>query len=565
MRKIWNVRPLKSAQQQLLTAELGISPIIAQVLLNRGITTPQEARQYLHGGRNDVHDAFLLKDMDKAAARVRQAIARREPIVVYGDYDVDGLTSCALLFLVLRELGAQVSCYIPHRIDEGYGVNRDACVAIKKNNAALVITVDCGISSFEEVEYLKAEGIDVIVTDHHQPREGKIPRALAVIDPFQEGCRYPYKELAGVGLAYKLAQAVAGECCDVCEHLDLVALGTISDVAPLTGENRILVKYGLEQLSQTKKIGLKALKEVAGIARRRLAASHVGFILGPRINATGRMGSSEKALQLLLSTDEAEALLLAKALDAENKQRRKEEGKTLKEALTMMEREINFAHHRCVVLHHDEWHPGVIGIVASRIAERFYRPTILISTKEGLGKGSGRSIRNFHLFESLEKCDHLLEEFGGHEKAVGLKITRENIAGFKKVFNEIAHEMLSAQDLIPMVDIDMDITLSALSEKLINDLEQCAPFGRGNSQPVFASRDLQCKGRPRFLRGESLKLWVTDGKVTCEAFGNKFLDSDISRLNQGFSIVYSPSMNDWQGISTIQLKLKDIHIPEPVF
>ncbi|MDO8971894.1 MAG: DHH family phosphoesterase, partial [Saprospiraceae bacterium] len=225
MRKIWNVRPLKSAQQQLLTADLGISPIIAQVLLNRGITTPQEARQYLHGGRNDVHDAFLLKDMDKAAARVRQAIARREPIVVYGDYDVDGLTSCALLFLVLRELGAQVSCYIPHRIDEGYGVNRDACVAIKKNNAALVITVDCGISSFEEVEYLKAEGIDVIVTDHHQPREGKIPRALAVIDPFQEGCRYPYKELAGVGLAYKLAQAVAGECCDVCEHLDLVALG----------------------------------------------------------------------------------------------------------------------------------------------------------------------------------------------------------------------------------------------------------------------------------------------------------------------------------------------------
>jgi Single-stranded DNA-specific exonuclease len=275
------------------------------------------------------------------------------------------------------------------------------------------------------------------------------------------------------------------------------------------------------------------------------------------------MGSAEKALQLLLSTDESEALSLARALDAENKQRQKEEGKTLKEALAIMEHEINFAHHRSVVLHHDDWHPGVIGIVASRIAERFYRPTILISTKNEVGKGSGRSIRNFHLFDALVKCNHLLEEFGGHEKAAGLSIMRENLADFKKVFNEMAREALQPEDLIPAIDIDMELALGALSEKFIADLEQCAPFGMGNPQPVFASHDLKLKGRPRSLRGSTLKLWVTDGAVTCEALGSKFGDIDFSGIDTGISIVYSPAMNDWQGISTIQLKLKDIQFPSP--
>ncbi len=558
MQKTWNIRPVDVVKQRLLSSELGISPVIAQIMLNRGISTVDAAESYLRSDLGDSCDSFRLKDMRPAVARIRQAIARKENIVVYGDYDVDGLTSCALLFEVLRKLGAAVTCYIPHRIDEGYGVNRDACVTIKNRNAGLMITVDCGIGSCDEVAYLSSQGIDTIITDHHQPREGTLPAACAIINPRQTGCSYPYKELAGVGLAYKLAQALAGDTLDISEHLDLVALGTISDVAPLTGENRVLVKYGLEQLSQTKKTGLRALKEVAGISRRRLSASHVGFILGPRINATGRMGSAEKALQLLLCTDEAEALALAKTLDEENKQRQKEEGKTLKEALALMEHEINFSHHRSVVLHHDDWHPGVIGIVASRIAERFYRPTILISTKDGLGKGSGRSIRNFHLFDALAKCDHLLEGFGGHEKAAGLSIVRENLADFKKIFNEMAHAALQPEDLIPAIDIDMEITLSALSEKLINDLEQCAPFGMGNPQPVFASRELKLKGRPRSLKGNTLKLWVTDGQVTCEALGSKFGDLDLSGIDQGVSIVYSPAMNDWQGISTIQLKLKDI-------
>ena len=298
--------------------------------------------------------------------------------------------------------------------------------------------------------------------------------------------------------------------------------------------------------------------EITGISKSKISTSHVGFILGPRINASGRMYSAEKALELLLSEDYEHALLLAKELDNYNKQRQKEEAKTLKQATSMMQSEINFKHHRSVVLHNDEWHPGVIGIVASRIAEKYYRPTILISTKDKMGKGSGRSIRNFHLFDTLSKCDHLLEGFGGHEKAAGISILKNNLLDFKKFFNEMVHKTLSGGDLIPVIDVDMEVSLSDLSEKLINELELCAPFGMGNPRPVFASRDLRAKDRPKTLRGNSFKIWLTDGKTTCEALGSKFNDIDVSDISNGFSVVYSPSINDWQGIHTIQLKLKDL-------
>jgi len=420
--------------------------------------------------------------------------------------------------------------------------------------------VDCGIGSHEEVKYLNSVGIDIIITDHHRIHGGKIPPAYAVINSLQKGCAYPYKDLAGVGIAYKFAQALTSGVMDISRHLDLVALGTISDVTPLIGENRILVKHGLEVLNNTSKTGLKALMEITGILKKKISTQHVGFILGPRINASGRMGAAEKALELLLSTDYEHALRLAKDLDNANRQRQKEESKTLKQAISMMQSEINFKHHRSVVLHNDEWHPGVIGIVASRIAEKYYRPTILISTKDDLGKGSGRSIRNFHLFDTLSKCDHLLEEFGGHEKAAGISILKSNLLDFKKFFNEMVHKTLSCEELVPVIDVDTEVSLSVLSEKLINELELCAPFGMGNTRPVFASHDLRAKDRPRTLRGNGFKLWLTDGKVTCEALGSKFNDFDISDISSGFSVVYSPSINDWQGINTIQLKLKDIQL-----
>ncbi len=558
MQKIWNIREIDAKKQRFFAKDLGVSPILAQILLNRGIQTKEQARGYLYDDISKCFDPFLFKGMRKALKRTRQAIAGKEKIFIYGDYDVDGLSSAALLYFVLKDLGADVACYIPHRVEEGYGLNKQACMNLKKQKAKLIITVDCGIGSHDEVKYLNSIGIDIIITDHHRILEDRIPPAYAVINSLQKGCAYPYKGLAGVGIAYKFAQALTSGVMDISSHLDLVAMGTICDVAPLTGENRILVKHGLEVLSNTNKAGLKALMEITGIAKKKISTQHVGFILGPRINASGRMGSAEKALELLLSTDYEHALRLAKGLDNANRQRQKEESKTLKQAISMMQSEINFKHHRSVVLHNDEWHPGVIGIVASRIAEKYYRPTILISTKDELGKGSGRSIRNFHLFDTLSKCDHLLEEFGGHEKAAGISILKSNLLDFKKFFNEMARKTLSCEELVPVIDVDMEVSLSVLSENLIKELELCAPFGMGNPRPVFASRDLRAKDRPRTLRGNGFKIWLTDGKVTCEALGSKFNDIDISDKSDGFSVVYSPSINNWQGINTIQLKLKDL-------
>jgi len=559
MQKIWKIKPSNNIDQKKLARELGVSPILAQILINRGINNSADAQKYLNCDLNDLHDPFLLKDMSLAVKRIKKAIKLKEQIVIYGDYDVDGVTSCSVLFNTLKQLNAEVSCYIPHRVDEGYGLNTQACAKIKQQGAALIITVDCGINAFEQVDYLNSVKLDVIITDHHQPADD-VPRALAVINSLQKDCNYPYKNLAGVGIAYKLACALIGPEQDISVHLDLVALGTICDVALLTGENRIFVKHGLERLSQTKKIGLQALKQVAGIANRKIEAYHVGFILGPRINATGRMGSAAKALELLLSEDYAQALILAQALDAENKLRKKEEAKTLRQALAMVDREVNFKTDKAVVLHNDDWHPGVIGIVASRITERFYRPTILISTKGEIGKGSGRSIRNFHLFDTIAKCEHLLEGFGGHKKAAGLSILKDNLPEFKKLFNEIAFNCLNPEDMMPVINIDMQIPVSDLSEELINEIEKCAPFGMGNTRPLFSSVDLNLKGASRALRANSFKMWITDGKITCEALASNFSDIDINHINNGFSIVYSPAINDWQGINTLQLKLKDMKL-----
>ncbi|MCK4994885.1 MAG: single-stranded-DNA-specific exonuclease RecJ [Candidatus Omnitrophica bacterium] len=558
MQKTWNILKIDTKKQQSFSKDLGISPILAQILLNRGIQTKDQARRYLYDDISKCFDPFLFKGMRKAIKRTQKAIAAKEKIFIYGDYDVDGLSSTALLYFVLRDLGADVECYIPHRVEEGYSLNKQACVNLKERKVQLIITVDCGISSHAEVKYLNSAGIDIIITDHHRIHAGKIPSAYAVINSMQKGCSYPYKDLAGVGIAYKFAQALTTGVMDISNHLDLVALGTICDVAPLIGENRILVKHGLDVLSDTGKIGLKALMEVTGISKKKITTQHVGFIIGPRINASGRMHSAHKALELFISTDYEHALRLAKDLDNYNKQRQKEEAKTLKQATSMIQSEINFKYHRSVVLHNDEWHPGVIGIVASRIAEKYYRPTILISTKDKVGKGSGRSIRNFHLFDTLSKCDHLLEGFGGHEKAAGISILKNNLMDFKEFFNDMVRKTLTGEELVPVIDVDMEVSLSALSQKLIEELELCAPFGRGNPRPVFASRDLKAKDRPKTLRGNSFKIWLTDGKVTCEALGSKFTDIDITDINSGFSVVYSPSINDWQGINTIQLKLKDL-------
>lgn len=558
MQKIWNVKKFDIALQQRFSRELNIPPLIAQLLINRNIVNIQEAQEFLRCSLSDLHDPFLLKGMQSAVSRIKSSIQNKERIVIWGDYDVDGLTSVALLKTILIKLGANVGHYIPHRTEDGYGLNMEAAKKLAADKTKLVITVDCGINGFDEVDFLKQKGVDVIITDHHRPQGSDLPNAFSVINPFQAGCLYPFKYLAGVGIAFKLAQAITGE--GLFEHIDFVALGTISDVVPMTGENRIFVKHGLAQLSKTKKAGLLKLLDKVGIKDKEITIMHAGFMLGPRLNAAGRVGSSENSLKLLMVESHSEALALAEQLNDDNRLRQQLEAKTLSEALAKIEQEINFKQHRVIVLYKDDWHPGVIGIVASRIVERFYRPAILFSSKNNsLAKGSGRSIDSFHLFDALLECEDFLEEFGGHSRACGLSIRLDRIEDFKTAINNYALDKVLSQDFSPKLDVDAEIPLSLLSEGLIGEINSLAPFGQGNPKPVFATKAVTLKGKPQILGKNTIKMWVSDGDITCQAVGFKMADSfSVFDMPLVLDICYTAGMNKWQGATSIELNLKDL-------
>ncbi|MDD5422570.1 MAG: single-stranded-DNA-specific exonuclease RecJ, partial [Candidatus Omnitrophica bacterium] len=491
MRKIWRIKDPDPLAQDCLSSALNISKITAQLLANRGVTDAALASDFLRSSLSSCHDPFLLKDMDKAVYRIKKAIAGNEKMLVYGDYDVDGMTGVTILYSALKNLGAIVDSYIPNRLEEGYGLNTNAIKRAHKDGVTLIITVDCGITSFKEIEHAGAINIDVIVTDHHEIVESRIPSAYAVVNPLQESCSYPFKHLAGVGIAYKLVKALYENTPFFAEDfLDLVSLGTVADIAPLIGENRTLTKYGLDELNRRGRVGLKALMDVSGLKDKDISSGHIGFMLGPRINAMGRIGSPQKALELLLSDDSSAAAKIAKIMDAENRSRQKIEAKILDEALSKVEREVNFKYHRVIVLASEGWHSGVIGIVASRIADRFYRPTILISLDGKLGKGSGRSIDRFHLFEYLFRCREILSGFGGHEAACGITIEKDRIDDFRDRINEEVSKDVDENVFIPGLDIDIDIPLSMLSENVISEIESLSPFGPDNPRPVLASRGL---------------------------------------------------------------------------
>lgn len=570
MQKAWEITSIDKSKCDCLSKALNISPLLAHLLLNRGVLNVEEARRFLSCSLSSLFDPFLLKDMEKAVERIESAIKSDETILIYGDYDVDGLTATALLFSTLKEYGVRLAHYIPDRLKEGYGLNIEALKGAHKSGVGLVISVDCGITSIKEIDFLKKHRIDCIILDHHQPLKDRLPDAYAIINPLQPECDYPYKDLTSVGLTFKLAEALTKKinhkrikkCASLEEHLDLVTLGTISDVAPLTGENRILIKHGLKHLAATRKKGLRALIEVAGIGRKKqFQTDTVGFILGPRINASGRVSSASQALRLLLTEDEREARNLAEGLDKENRQRQSIEESILKEAILKVERDVNFKSHKVIVISSDKWHPGVIGIVASRIVERFYRPTILVAFNENLGRGSGRSIKNFHLFDALSKCKEHLVEFGGHEYAAGITVYRERLEHFRERLNSIALETLKPLDLIPRLEIDAEVLLGEITLKQLKELAQLAPFGVGNPKPVFAARNLSLRAKPKIINSNTLKMWVTDGELTYEAVGFKrAFDFKTEFSSSKFSLAFTPSINDWQGQKTVQLLLKDIQV-----
>lgn len=559
MRKIWRIKDSNPAAQDNLSNALNISKLTAQLLLNRGIGDVASASDFLSSSLSSCHDPFLMKDMAKAVERIKKAISKKEKILVYGDYDVDGITGVVVLYSALKNLKADVATYIPNRLEEGYGLNSSAIKKAHKIGVGLIITVDCGITSFKEVDYANSLNIDVVVTDHHEILESRVPLAYAVINPLQPGCPYPFKHLAGVGIAYKLVKALYDETDLFAEDfLDLVSLGTVADIAPLVGENRTLTRHGLNEINRRSRIGLNALIDVSGLMGKDISSGHIGFMLGPRINAMGRVGSPQKALDLLLSGDEEAAKALAKMLDTENRARQKIEAKILDEALSKVEREVNFKRHRVIVLASDNWHPGVIGIVASRIADRFYRPAILISLYGKYGKGSGRSIESFHLFDYLLKCKDLLAGFGGHESACGITIDKDNIDLFRDKINEEASLEKDESIFNPKLNIDMDVPLNMLNEDVINEIENLSPFGPENPRPVLVSRKLRVKDGPRQIGKSGFKMWVTDNRITCEAVSFSKGNLEVPKTSQEVDLAYIPSINNWQGLQSIQLELRDI-------
>jgi len=543
--------------QNQLSKELGISKILAQVLVNRKVKSISEAEKFLKAGMDDLLSPQLFSDMPKAVALVKKSLENKEKVMVFGDYDVDGITSTVLVKNTLTSLGLDVLHHIPHRISEGYGLNKEIIVFAKENKVKLMITADCGTANYKEVEGLRQSNIDVIVTDHHEPQGVSLPPASSLINPKLKNSGYLFRDLAGVGVAYKFCQAVSGSLLG--EDLDLVTLGTIADSVPLGGENRIIAKEGLLRLPDTKREGLRAIIDNAGIKNKKFNSTYVSFIIAPRLNASGRMGSAELSLKLLMSQSYAEAQSLAKELEQFNRQRQKVEAKILEEAEEMINQQVNFKEQKVIVIAKDDWHQGVLGIVASKLADRFYRPAIVISLNEDLCKGSARSIKNFHLFEALVDCKELLDSFGGHAHAAGLLITKDNIDEFRRSINKLAHDRLNLEDLLPSIDIDAELILSDLNETMVRELESLEPFGMANPEPLFYTRGLKLKGQVQSLSRETLKFWVTDGITTCQviAFG---MASLLDSLKQAvsFDLVYTPKIDSWRQDESLILEAKDI-------
>jgi len=520
MQTSWTLKdasvPVEGASPVGLASSLGISPLLAGLLIRRGISSQSEARTFLSPELSDLRDPYLIPGIFEAVKLIRKHLAAGNRILIHGDYDVDGVTSSAILSKTLQKLGANPFVFLPHRVSDGYGFTQAGVKAVKKNEARLLITVDCGISAAGPIGEISDLGVDVIIVDHHQIPASGPPKASIIVHPLLSESGSLFKEFSAVGLAFKLAQALLGEA--AYEFLDFAALGTVADLAPLTGENRILVKYGLRRLGEQANLGLKALSSGAKL-RGKINAGHLGFVLGPRINASGRMDSADCAFKLLVSEKMKEAEDLAKILEEGNKLRQRIERKICAEAIEKVEREINFNRDRVIVVWGSDWHQGVLGIVASRLVEKFYRPAIVISLEgEGPGKGSARSIPQFNVFSALQKTAGFLVEFGGHEQAAGLRIEEGKLLAFRRAINEEASSMLDPTQLVKSYKVDFEVeTLGALSVPFVRELDLLEPFGLGNPKPVFLTRNLSIKDEPVYSGKDRLKLWVEDGTATLEA------------------------------------------------
>ncbi|MFQ5499071.1 MAG: single-stranded-DNA-specific exonuclease RecJ [Candidatus Zixiibacteriota bacterium] len=547
-----------------LARETNLPASIVRILVSRHIYSADTIDEFLNPKITGLRDPFEIPGMTAGIDRVVKGLMNNEKLMIYGDYDVDGITATALLYMVLNKLGAQVDFYLPNRLTEGYGLSNDGIDQAQKSGVSLIITVDTGITAVEEIAYAHSRGVDVIITDHHEPGEG-IPDAVAIINPKNESSGH-CEELSGVGVAFKFAQGLyrtlKQDERELDEHLDLVAMGTAADIVPLVGENRILTYFGIKQISRTTKPGLKSLTFVSGLMGKDISTGQVVFILAPRINALGRLGDASEAIRLLATRDERVASEIARKLETENRRRKEIDQHTLQEASNQLEEVTDLSVDKAIVLGAEGWHQGVIGIVASRLVERYHLPTVMISVTDGIGKGSARSIPGFHLCEALKECEHLLIKYGGHKYAAGLSIAHENIPAFRKKFVEVSNRILSDEDITPKLHIDLEVELSEVDDAFVDMLESFAPFGPQNMRPLFMTRNCEVLGQPYVVGHGHLRMKLRKGDSVFDVIGYGFgnMAQQISSKGCLVDIVYVIEYNTWGGQKRKQIRLKDIKL-----
>jgi len=550
-----------------------IHTIIARIIVNRGFRDHGTIDKFLNGRLSDLYDPFLLDDMGPAVERVLDAVARRERIMIYGDYDVDGITSVALLANVFTNMHADYGYYLPNRITEGYGISKEGLERCHKNSYRLLVTVDCGITSVEEIAYARELGMDVIVTDHHEPGD-TLPDCLAIINPKRADSTYPFKDLAGVGVTFKLVQGLITRAVErgmldranvnLKHKLDLVALGTVADTVTLLDENRLLVKHGLKQLSKSERIGLQELKAVSNV-NEEITSYDVAYRLAPRLNAVGRLGDARSGVELLRSEDEKEAFNLATLIEQNNRKRQTIEQEILQEVEAVVAHTVDLASTRTIVLASDRWHLGVVPIVASRIAKTYHRPAAIISTESGMGKGSARSVGDLDLLGSFRECEDLLESYGGHRLAAGFQIKPEHIEEFRVRFDEVTRRRFpGAEPFTPSLNIEVVTDLSEVTLNFVRQLQVLEPFGHGNAQPVFASQGVFLKWSPKLVGNNHLKLWFEGKDSAVEAIGFSMgeLLPRLRNSEAAYDIAYIPRLNYYRGDETVQLLIRDIRFAQ---
>lgn len=583
MPKDWVISP-PAANRETLAAALNVSPIVAQILINRGIESPEAARGFLRPQAIDMLPPEQLPGATRSAARIADAVRNGRKIVIFGDYDVDGITGVAILWHCLKLAGAEPGFYIPHRLEEGYGISSDAIDAIAGDGGQLIVTVDCGVTALEPARRARERGIELIITDHHHPHVGtdgrvELPDALLVhpgVSPADGSPAYANPHLSGAGVALKLAWAIAQHLCGatkvderfrnfLIDAMGLAALGIIADIVPLTGENRIIARHGLAELPQSKLPGVQALIESAGCEGKKLDGTDIGFKLAPRLNAIGRMGHARLAVEMLTRADRTAALEIARNLEKHNRDRQTLERRIALEAARMVcEQGQDRDGVRGIVLASPGWHAGVIGIVASRITEQFGRPTVMIALENGAGQGSARSVRNFPLHEVLASCGEHLLTYGGHAMAAGLKIKADRVDAFRAAFQDRAARMLTPADLAPRLRLDDVAALGQLDEKLVADLDRLEPYGAGNPAPKLATDWLSVVGEPRVVgSGEShLQVVLSDGRVQCKgiAFGQAKLREELLD-HRRCKVAFRPILNEWNGRRSVEMQIADFQFP----